>query len=232
MNHKDFKEVKKMKAFIIGVSGAIGGMLADRLVADGIAVAGLVRSPEQQGDLTARGIETHLDELEEMTPEALAQAIAGSDAIVYTAGSNGGPMPVTEAIDGRAVEKAIEAASMAGVSRFILVSVLPESWRERNLGEELEHYFMVKKQADVAVTRSSLDWVILRPSLLLDDPAKHSVSMGPAEIHNEITREDVALTLVELLAEPRISRQILELDRGDTPIREAVQANVRTVVPA
>lgn len=222
MNHKDFKEVKKMKAFIIGVSGAIGGMLADRLVADGIAVAGLVRSPEQQVDLTARGIETHLDELEEMTPEALAQAIAGSDAIVYTAGSNGEPMAVTEAIDGRGVDKAIEAASMAGVSRFILVSVLPESWRERNLGEELEHYFMVKKQADVAVTRSSLDWVILRPSLLTDDPGRGTVALGPAELHDEITRDDVAAVLEALVLEPAVSRRILELNEGPTAVTEAV----------
>ncbi len=221
-----------MKVFIFGVSGAIGGMLADRLVANGTTVSGLVRRVEQRDRLSESGVDAIVGELETMTSDELAKAIADSDAIVYTAGSNGEPMSVTEAIDGEGVVKTIEAASIAGVSRFILVSVLPESWRERNLGEELEHYFMIKKQADVAVVRSSLDWVILRPSLLLDDPAKGTVSMGPAEIHNDITREDVALTLVELLAEPRISRQILELDRGETPIRDAVQANVRSDHPA
>ena len=183
-----------MKVFIFGVSGAIGGMLADRLVSNGTTVSGLVRRVEQRDRLSERGVEAIVGELETMTSDELAKAIAD-------------------------------------VSRFILVSVLPESWRERDLGEELEHYFMIKKQADVAVVRSSLDWVILRPSLLLDDPAKGTVSMGPAEIHNDITREDVALTLVELLAEPRISRQILELDNGETPIRDAVQANLRSEVP-
>ena len=220
-----------MKVFIFGVSGAIGGMLADRLVASGTTVSGLVRRVEQRDRLSERGVETIVGELETMTSDELAKAIADADAIVYTAGSNGQPMSVTEAIDGEGVVKTIEAATIADVGRFILVSVLPESWRERDLGEELEHYFMIKKQADVAVVRSSLDWVILRPSLLLDDPAKGTVSMGPAEIHNDITREDVALTLVELLAEPRISRQILELDNGETPIRDAVQANLRSEVP-
>lgn len=38
---------------------------------------------------------------------------------------------------------------------------------------------------------------------------------------------DEVLTLVELLHEPRIARQILELDTGSTPIAEAVRANVR-----
>ena len=47
----------------------------------------------------------------------------------------------------------------------------------------------------------------------------------------EITREDVAATLAELLHEPRIGRQILELDGGTTPIGEAVRANVRRTGP-
>lgn len=42
-----------------------------------------------------------------------------------------------------------------------------------------------------------------------------------------VPREDVAGTLCELLHEPRIDRQILEVNAGSTPIVEAVQANVR-----
>lgn len=71
-----------------------------------------------------------------------------------------------------------------------------------------------------------MDWVILRPSLLLDEPAAGTISLGPAEAHGEIARADVAETITELLLEPRIRSQILELNTGTTPIREAVQANV------
>ncbi|MDQ1022180.1 hypothetical protein [Streptomyces afghaniensis] len=53
------------------------------------------------------------------------------------------------------------------------------------------------------------------------------MSLGPAELHGEITRDDVATTLAELLHEPRIGRQILELNTGSTPIEEALRANVR-----
>lgn len=161
-----------------------------------------------------------------MSAADLARAAAGSDAIVYTAGSNGGAREVTKAIDGDGVTKALEAARLAGANRFVLVSVLPESWRERDNPDEVEYYFAVKKQADIAVTRSDLDWVILRPSLLVDDPALGTISLGPAEAHGEIARADVAETLTELLLEPRIRRQILELNTGTTPIREAVRANV------
>ncbi|HEY9392810.1 MAG TPA: NAD(P)H-binding protein [Nocardioides sp.] len=215
-----------MKVFILGISGAIGALLADKLSAGGTEVQGLVRTPAQQVDLAARGVETTLGELSTMSATELARAASGSDAIVYTAGSNGGAREVTKAIDGDGVAKALEAARLAGVRRFVLVSVLPESWRERDNPDEVEYYFAVKKQADIAVTRSDLDWVILRPSLLVDDPALGTISLGPAEAHGEIARADVAETLAELLLEPRIRRQILELNTGTTPIREAVRANV------
>ena len=215
-----------MKVFILGISGAIGALLADKLPTGGTEVHGLVRKPAQQADLAARGVETTVGELSTMSAAELARAAAGSDAIVYTAGSNGGTREVTKAIDGDGVTKALEAARLAGVNRFVLVSVLPESWRERDNPEEVEYYFAVKKQADIAVTRSDLDWVILRPSLLVDDPALGTISLGPAEAHGEIARADVAETLTELLLEPRIRRQILELNTGTTPIREAVRANV------
>ena len=215
-----------MKVFILGISGAIGALLADKLSAGGTEVHGLVRKPAQQVNLAARGVETTLGELSTMSAAELARAASGSDAIVYTAGSNGGAREVTKAIDGDGVAKALEAARIAGVRRFVLVSVLPESWRERDNPDEVEYYFAVKKQADIAVTRSDLDWVILRPSLLVDDPALGTISLGPAEAHGEIARADVAETLTELLLEPRIRRQILELNTGTTPIREAVRANV------
>jgi uncharacterized protein YbjT (DUF2867 family) len=215
-----------VKVFILGISGAIGALLADKLTARGTGVHGLVRKPAQQVDLAARGVETTLGELSTMSATDLARAATGSDAIVYTAGSNGGAREVTKAIDGDGVTKALEAARLAGVRRFVLVSVLPESWRERDNPDEVEYYFAVKKQADIAVTRSDLDWVILRPSLLVDDSALGTISLGPAEAHGEIARADVAETLTELLLEARIRRQILELNTGTTPIREAVRANV------
>ncbi|WP_405555589.1 NAD(P)H-binding protein [Streptomyces canus] len=76
------------------------------------------------------------------------------------------------------------------------------------------------------LSRSDLNWLILRPSLLLDGPGIGTVSLGPAEFHARIARDDVAATLVELIHEPRIGRQILELNTGTTPSEEAVRANV------
>jgi uncharacterized protein YbjT (DUF2867 family) len=214
--------------FIIGITGGIGGLLARKLRSRGDTVRGLVRRDDQQAALAARGVQATVGDLAGMTVEELAAAFGDVDVIVFSAGSNGGSKEVTKAIDGDGVVRAMNAARLAGVERFVLVSVLPESWRERNLGDEVEYYFAVKKGADVALSRSDLNWLILRPSLLVDDPGIGTVSLGPAEFHGQIAREDVAATLAELLHEPRIGRQILELNTGSTPIEEAVRENVRS----
>jgi uncharacterized protein YbjT (DUF2867 family) len=216
-----------VRVFIIGITGAVGGLLAEDLTARGDVVSGLVRREAQRADLASRDVEARVGDIGALTTDALASLLGGVDAVVYAAGSNGGTRDVTDAVDGEGVVKALEAARLAGVTRFVLVSVLPEAWRERHLDEDQEHYFAVKKLTDVAVSMCDLDWLILRPSMLVDRAGTGRVALGPAQPHDEIARADVAATLAELLHEPRIRRQILELNAGEAPIASAVRANLR-----
>ncbi|SDD12147.1 NAD(P)H-binding protein [Auraticoccus monumenti] len=211
-----------MEVVIIGISGAVGGLLAERLLARGDTVRGLVRREAQRTEWERRGAEVVVGELADWGVPELAALLEGADAVVYAAGSNGGHRDVTTAVDGEGVARAAEAARVAGVDRFLLVSVLPESWRERELGEEVEYYFAVKKAAEVALVRTGLDWLVLRPALLTDDPAAGTVSLGPAELHEQVSRADVATVLAALVHQPRIRRRILELNQGTTPVEEAV----------
>lgn len=213
-----------MRVFIIGITGKVGGLLSASLRDAGMDVTGLVRSRKQQEAQADRGVATGIGDIGELSAEELARTMGSVDAVVYAAGSNGGPTHVTDAVDDRGVRTALRATAATRSGRFVLVSVFPESWRERDLTAAEEHYFAVKKRADVAVTRSRVNWVILRPSLLVDEPGSGHVSMGPAEVHDQIPREDVAQVLADLLRQPGINRQILEVNRGDTPIAEAVGA--------
>lgn len=214
-----------MKVFILGVTGGVGGLLAGNLVSRGDAVTSLVRRADQRVALVPRGVDAHVGDLADLGAHALAALVSGVDAVVFSAGSNGGPAEVTDAVDGAGLATALEACRLAGVRRFFAVSVLPEAWRERRLSADEEHYFSVKKAADIAVSHSALDWVILRPSMLTDGPGTGRVSLSAAEAHDEIPRADVAATLVELLHEPRITRRILELNKGTTPIADAVRSH-------
>jgi uncharacterized protein YbjT (DUF2867 family) len=129
-----------------------------------------------------------------------------------------------DAVDGDGVSKAIAAARLAGISRMLLVSVFPEAWRERDMPKSFEHYMMVKKRADIELVHSGLDWVILRPSSLTDEPGSGRVSLSMAEPHTEISRDDVAATIASLLHSPGVRRRILEVTAGETPIASAVNA--------
>jgi uncharacterized protein YbjT (DUF2867 family) len=213
--------------FIFGISGAVGRLLARKLVGRGDNVGGLVRRNAQRAELETEGADAYVGELTDLTAGSLALMIRGSDAVVYTAGSNGGDWKVTTAIDGDGVLKALEATDLAGVHRFALLSVLPEAGRGLHLGRERESYYAVKKLVEVTVSEALLDWLILRPAMLVDRAGSGAISLGAAQPYDEIARDDVAATLVELLHEPRIRRQILELNQGSTPIAAAVRANIR-----
>lgn len=212
-----------MKVFIIGIAGGIGQRLARRLVQRGDDVSGLVRRSGQQDELAATGIDATLGDLVTMTEEELAAAMRGSDAIVFSAGNGGkDDASMTERIDGGGVTKSISAAKAACIDRFYLVSVFPEAWRDRETSERFERYITVKKLADIALSESDLDWVILRPSALLNDVGTGKVSLGWAQFHDEIRRDDVADTLAELIHTPSISRVILEVTQGSDSIDSAV----------
>lgn len=90
--------------------------------------------------------------------------------------------------------------------------------------EEFEHYMVEKKNAETKLTTTDLDWVIVRPSALTNEPGRGQVDLGFAKIHVDIARDDVATVIVELLLEPSINRVILEVTNGAMPVHDAVAA--------
>jgi len=218
-------EVKPMKVFIIGITGKTGSRVAKLLVEQGDQVSGLYRRPEQISLLHAIGAYGVLGDLATISAQELASASSGADVVVFSAGAGEQDNDsMTDAVDGDGVRKTIEAARLARITRLLLVSVFPEAWRERNMPKSFEHYMAVKKMADVELVHSELEWIILRPSALTDDPGTGSVSLSPAEIHTDISRDDVAATIASLLHSPRVQKTILEVTTGDTRIACAVAA--------
>ncbi len=214
-----------MKIFIVGIAGETGFRLARILAARGDRVDGLYRRQEQAEKLRGIGVSANLGDLVRMDAGQLSQAMRGSDVIVFAAGSGEADTDaMTDAIDGDGARKSIAAAKLAGVARFITVSVFPEAGRQRPRNQSFEHYIAVKKRADMNLTQSGLDWVIVRPAVLKNDPGVGSVSLGSALIYGEVSRDDVAATIAELIHTPTIRHQILELTAGTTPIAQAVRA--------
>ncbi|BCQ45183.1 ISPsy18, transposase [Erwinia rhapontici] len=114
------------------------------------------------------------------------------------------------------------AAQQAGVSRFLLVSAFPEAGRAKTISETFEYYMAVKKQADVHLAASDLDWVILRPGTLTDEAGTGRVNAGLAIPYGNISRDNVAAALVALVEQPQVSHKLIELTDGDTPVDPAI----------
>ncbi|MFG2343900.1 NAD(P)-binding oxidoreductase [Streptomyces phaeochromogenes] len=211
-----------MKVFQIGAAGGVGRRLTQLLTARGDAATGMHRGPAQDKTVREAGGLPVIGDLIADTVDELAQKMHGHDAVVFSAGAHGTGIDKTTLIDGKGLEKAADAAAIAGVSRFVLVSVFPDALRGGEGGEGFEHYVKVKKTADVYLTRTDLDWLIVRPGTLLDTPGTERVTAGPAVEYGDVHRDDVAAFIDAALHEPRLSRVIVELTSGETPVAEAV----------
>jgi uncharacterized protein YbjT (DUF2867 family) len=216
-----------VKIFIVGISGETGFRLAQLLKRRGDDVDGLYRQAAQGEKLRSIGVAGTHGDLVRIDQTKLAAHFSESDVIVFAAGAGEADSDtMIDAVDGDGVTKSIAAARSAGVKRFILVSVFPEAGRQKGWGESFEHYMAVKKRADVELSRTELDWMILRPSSLNNQTGVGTISLGPAEIHTEIRRDDVAATIAELIRTPALRRKILELTEGTTLIERAVSMQI------
>lgn len=216
-----------MRIFQIGAGGGVGSRLSTLLTARGDVVTGMHRAPHQAEAVAATGAAPILGDLIDSTVEQLAALMAGHDAVVFSAGAHGAGVEQTTLIDGVGVEKVAQAAAHAGVRRFVLVSVMPDAGRDTQPDEAFEHYMRVKKSADVYLTHTSLDWVIVRPGTLLDEPGDGLVNAGFAIEYGDAKRDNVAAFIDAVLHEPTLNRVIVELTDGSTPVSSAAATLVR-----
>ena len=108
-----------MDVFIIGITGRVGGLVSQELLARGDTVRGLVRRVEQRADLAARGLDAAVADLGTATVDALEAAFAGAGAVVFSAGANAGGTEATGAVDGQGFAVTIAAARRARVGRLV-----------------------------------------------------------------------------------------------------------------
>jgi len=211
-----------MNVFIIGAAGKVGRHLVPMLAAGGHVARAMHRNAEQADTLAAAGGTPVSGDIVGLSVPELAALMQGSNAVIFTAGAGGAGIELTNAVDGVGLEKAVAAAQQAGVARFLLVSAFPEARRGMEPNQGFENYMRVKKLADVHLARSGLDWVILRPGTLTDDPGTGRIAAGLALPYGSVPREDVAATLAAILDRPTLSRIIIELTTGDAPMAEAL----------
>ena len=211
-----------MDVVIAGGHGQIGLRLGRLLAQRGDRVRGLIRNPAQAEDLTAAGVEPVVCDLE--AGDDVREATRGADAVVFAAGAGpGSGAERKRTMDHAGAVKLIEAAEANGIARYVMVSAMGAASPPDGDGV-FEEYLRAKADADRDLAASGLDWTIVRPGGLTNDPASGRVTAAEHVERGDITRDDVAATLAAVLDHDNTVRKTFDLVEGDTPIDEAVAA--------
>jgi len=209
---------------IVGAHGKIGQLIIKHLQAQGLGAIAIVRKQEQVASLEQAGADVRLLDIESASVDQLAKMLHGADAVVFSAGAGAG----SSAERKRTVDYAgsillANAAKQAGIPRYIQVSAIGvDKPIKPDVDPVWKAYLEAKRDADIELRSSGLDWTILRPGPLTDAPATGLIRLADDVGRNEISREDVALTVIAALQMPTTIGKQWELSGGSTPIRDAL----------
>ena len=214
-----------MKVFLIGANGQVGKHIVKLLQSsDKHELTAMVRSEEQAEQLKQSGVNVVLANLEDNV-EQLAQAMKGSDAVIFSAGSGGKTgADKTLLVDLDGAVKSMEAAEQVGINRYVMVSAYKaydrESWKE----SPIKPYFVAKHYADRELRASNLNYTIIGPGILTNEPGTGKVAVGEILEKTSIPREDVARVVVASLDEEKTYKKTIELVSGETSVEEVLRS--------
>jgi uncharacterized protein YbjT (DUF2867 family) len=210
---------------IVGGHGQIARLLHPMLLGAGHEPVALVRRPEQAASLEAGGVSSRLLDIEADDAAGFAAAFEGCDAVVFAAG--GGPDGNIErkrTVDLEGSLKSIEGARRCGIVRFVQISAINvDEPVDADAAPVWKAYVEAKRDADAALRGSGLDWTILRPGRLTDEPGTGRVALGDVP-RGEIPRADIAEAVVAVLEDHRSVGHQWNLVGGDVDVRAAVAA--------
>jgi uncharacterized protein YbjT (DUF2867 family) len=201
-----------MRVLVVGAYGFIGSVVVARLVADGHEVVGAGRRIKAARERRPDVHWIKIDLARARKPEQWSSHLAGIDAVVNCAGDS------TYKVHVEGGGALFAACARAGVRRAILISAVGVG------SEEDTRFARTKHAAEEALKGQDLDWVILRPSLVVG----HSVYGGMA-----LMRALAALPFVLPLARESATFQPVQVNevaaavsfflRPDAPLRRIVE---------
>jgi uncharacterized protein YbjT (DUF2867 family) len=211
-----------MRVVIAGGHGQIA-LLLERVLADrGDSPVGIVRNPDHVADVEAAGAEAVVLDLEQADVAALTAVVKGADAVVFAAG--GGPssgVERKETVDKGAAVLLADAAEQAGVRRYVMVSSMGTGKADPDSQDVFQVYLRAKLAADEDLRARDLDWTVVRPGRLTDDPGAARVQVGTLE-RGEIPRADVAAVLAAVLSTDSTIGSTFDLLAGHQTIDAAL----------
>ncbi|GAB3233067.1 NAD(P)H-binding protein [Glycomyces halotolerans] len=216
-----------MNVVIAGGHGKIALHLTEIMAGRGHAVTGLVRNPDHVEDMAAVGGRAVVCDLEQADVEHVSGLLREVDAVVFAAGAGPGSGAARkDTVDRAASVLMADAAERAGVGRFVQISSMGAgSDPDPSRGDVWVAYIEAKTRAEEDLRSRDLDWLIVRPGRLTDDPPTGRVTLSDEPVERSaVTRADVAAVIAKALETPMLTCRTLELVNGEKDIDEAVDA--------
>ncbi len=208
-----------MDIVIAGGHGKIAMRLHPLLVERGHRVRALIRSPDQENDVRSAGAEPVVCDME--MHDDLSEHVDGADMVVFAAGAGPGSGAARKwTVDRDCAIKLMRAATKKGIRGYLMISAI--NVEEPRGNEVFQAYCKAKAEADYSLKQSGLDYTIIRPGRLTDEPGTGRVSISPRLPRGSISRDDVAAVIAEIPDIPAVIGRQFDLTSGDVPIRDAV----------
>ncbi len=204
-----------MNILVIGAAGKTGMAVVEQAMAAGHQVTAFVQNADEYKGPNVRVVEGDATD-----SAVMDEAVIGQDAVLDTIGGKT-PYKATT-LESSAARTIIDAMQRNGVRRLVVTSMLGVGDSEANapiyerllVSTFLHGADKDKSAMESAVEASGLDWVILRPAILTDDPATGNVrvfSAETAEKAHKITRPDVAAFMLAQLASDEYVHQAVTI---------------------
>ena len=210
---------------IIGGHGKVALHLSTLLTGEGHSVTSFIRNPDHADDVAATGATPSVLDVENSPTAAIAKALQGHDAVVWSAGAGGGNPDRTYAVDRDAAIRSMDAAAQAGVSRYVMVSYLGAG---KDHGVPADNSFFAyaeaKAAADEYLRGTSLAWTILGPGSLTEKPGSGRIEINPPkEGGGETSRANTAIVAAAVLDLPETAGRTIEFRDGSLPVAAALE---------
>ncbi|MGK3649595.1 SDR family oxidoreductase [Pseudarthrobacter enclensis] len=210
---------------IIGGHGKVALLLSTILTGEGHSVTSFIRNPDHSADVAATGATPGILDIEDAPTAAIAEALQGHDAVVWSAGAGGGNPERTYAVDRDAAIRSMDAAAQAGVNRYVMVSYLGAG-RDHGVPEDNSFfaYAESKAAADEYLRGTGLDWTILGPGTLTEKPGTGRIDVDPPkEGGGETSRANTAIVAAAVLDLPETAGRTIGFRDGSLPVAAALE---------
>ena len=183
-----------MKVLVIGANGNTAERVVRRLMDGPHQPLAMIRNPEQRAKFDAMGAPTVLADLE----YPIDHAVQGCDAVIFAAGSGGRTgKDKTVLVDHIGAIRSMVAAQLHGAKRYVMLSSINADTHSHSA---IAHYHKAKAHADNFLRESDLDYTIICPGGLTDEPATQSITVSlDLDGRGVTSRENLAAALVMCL---------------------------------